>query len=63
MDDYARHEALHMADFLGGCVHDQLVEHDVIKSRPEYKALADKAAEALYQLYQEIGKEHFNTKD
>lgn len=49
------HEALHMAAFLEGSVSAELCEHPAISVRPEWKILADEAAEALAALYQLIG--------
>jgi len=65
--DYARnyapgtfgcHEALHMASFLALNVDEALCEHPSIQSRPEWRALAETARVALYDLYQAIGAAH-----
>lgn len=52
------HEALHMASVLAGMVDDQLCEHPAIQQRPDWQTLADRAREALSDLYQAIGQEH-----
>lgn len=52
------HEALHMAWFLMESVERGLAEHAAIKAKPEWTALADKAHQALFDLYQAIGREH-----
>ena len=52
------HEALHMASVLHGMVQEHLCDHPAIKEKPEWRALADKASEALFALYQAIGGEH-----
>lgn len=56
--DFGTHEALHMASFLAGAVDEELVEHLVVVERPEWRALAVKARDALVELYQKIGAEH-----
>lgn len=52
------HEALHMAHVLTAMVDEQLCMHPAITQRPEWLALAEKACEALADLYQAIGQEH-----
>ena len=52
------HEALHMSLVLATMVDRDLADHPAIESRPEWKALADRAMEALNELYQVIGREH-----
>jgi hypothetical protein len=52
------HEALHMASFLCAAVDEQLCEHEAVKLNPEWVALADRARDALMDLYQAIGAEH-----
>lgn len=61
MDDYGRHEVLHMASFLMNAVDTELLEHAQLKAHPEWKALADKAFNALFDLYQAIGAEHMGS--
>ena len=58
MDDYSRHEALHMASFLASAVHEQLVRHPAICANDEYFKLASAAADALSELYHKIGMDH-----
>ena len=58
MDDYGRHEILHMASFLSRAVASELCEHAQVQANPEWKALADTAAESLWALYQAVGSVH-----
>lgn len=50
------HEALHMSAFLMRSVEIELLEHVAIRSRPEWRQLAERAHEALLDLYQSIGR-------
>jgi hypothetical protein len=52
------HEALHLALVFGEMVGSYLGEHPAIEANPEWKALADKASQALFDLYQAIAQEH-----
>lgn len=52
------HEALHMAHVLAEMVSERLYEHPAIESVPEWRALAERAVEALHVLYQAIGARH-----
>lgn len=61
MDDYGRHEVLHMASFLSRAVAAELGEHAQVQGNPEWKALADQAAEALWALYQAVGAIHLES--
>lgn len=54
------HEALHMTSVLVNTVSEHLVEHPAIMLNPSWHALAEKAADALAELYQAIGQEHMN---
>jgi len=56
LDEFGRHEVLHMSLFLAGAVEEQLIDHEQVKSRPEWLALAETACEALNKLYQAIGQ-------
>lgn len=58
IDDYGRHEVLHMASFLSRAVTAELCEHAQVQAKPEWKALADSAAESLWALYQAVGAAH-----
>lgn len=51
------HEALHMSAFLMRSVAVELLEHDAVRSRPEWRQLAKRAHQALFDLYQTIGRE------
>lgn len=52
------HEALHMASFLNSAVHDELLVHPAVLQDPEWYAMACRAADALFELYQAIGQKH-----
>ena len=52
------HEALHMASYFAGAVDEELCEHPAIKRNPKWLALATKAADALGDLYNAIGRDH-----
>jgi hypothetical protein len=52
------HEALHMALVLSELVAERLGEHPAVRRDPAWKALADRASDALYDLYQAIGADH-----
>lgn len=52
------HEALHMTSFLMQAIDTDLMEHPAIAARPDWKATAEVAFNALYDLYQAIGREH-----
>lgn len=58
MDDSGRHEVLQMASFLSRAVASELCEHAQVQANPEWKALADSAAESLWALYQSVGGTH-----
>lgn len=59
-NNYGRHEVLHMSSFLCNCVDSELLEHQAIKNNKEWLALAEKAHQALFDLYQSIGSEHLS---
>lgn len=54
MDAFRRHEVLHMTAYLEHAIDEELCNHDQIKNNPARLALAEKACEALADLYQEI---------
>ncbi len=58
--EYERHEVLHMTSFLINAVATELLEHDAVIETPEWLELAEKAHQALYDLYQAIGKVHIS---
>ncbi|MBF0353825.1 MAG: hypothetical protein HQL43_01135 [Alphaproteobacteria bacterium] len=55
------HEALHMASVSLEIVDRHLLEHPAIALKPEWFALAEKAHQALFDLYQAIGGETLET--
>lgn len=52
------HEALHVASMLGDLVEGQLCNHPAVLLNPEWYALAEKAQDVLFDLYQAIGNAH-----
>jgi len=58
IDDYGRHEVLHMAQFLSRAIEQELGEHAQVRANPAWKALADTAGQALWNLYQAVGAQH-----
>lgn len=48
-------EATHVACIVQALVERELVEHPAIDYHPEFKALAEKASQALFDLYQAVG--------
>lgn len=55
---YGCHEALHTASVVMSLIETSLISHPAIAAKPEWKALAEQAHGALFDLYQAIGKEH-----
>jgi len=51
-----------MTLFLAGAVEEQLIDHEQVKSRPEWLALGKTACRALNDLYQAVGAEHTTVK-
>ena len=62
MAEFGRHEMLYMTLFLAGAVEEQLIDHEQVKSRPEWLALGKTACRALNDLYQAVGAEHTTVK-
>ena len=52
------HEALHVASILGGLVEARLCDHPAVLLVPEWYSLAERAHDALFDLYQAIGSAH-----
>lgn len=52
------HEAMHMVSVSRDFVEEHVANHPAIGLNPEWQALAEKACEVLFDLYQAIGKEH-----
>ena len=55
IDKFLMHEVLHMTSFLMSSVDAELLEHPAIQSNDDWSALADRAHQALFDLYQSIG--------
>ena len=52
------HEALHMASVLAEIVAQRLCDHPSIQMNQEWRAKADEARQALFDLYQMMGEKH-----
>lgn len=63
MDDYGQQEVPHMASFLSWAVASELSENAQVQAHPEWKALADSAAESSWALYQAVGATHLGDGD
>jgi hypothetical protein len=59
---YGCHEALHVASMLEALVDERLCDHPAVLLNPEWFALAKKAQEALFALYQAIGDAHLGSQ-
>ena len=57
------HEALDRTSIAHDFVDDCVCEHEAVQSRPELQALAQKAVDALAELYQKIGAIRFAETD
>jgi len=62
-DDYNLHEVLHMTSFLARSVDEEILQHEAVEHRPELWLLAEKACDALHDLYQAIGRIHMNKEE
>lgn len=58
MDEFGKHEVLHMSLVLSEMVDLYLLEHEQIKNNPEWYKKALTACEVLNTLYQEIAVDH-----
>jgi hypothetical protein len=54
-DPFGIHEALHTAHVLMDAYGSYVAEHAAVEERPEIAALADKAMEAMMDVYQALG--------
>jgi hypothetical protein len=52
------HELLDRTHLLAEFVEQQLQEHPACVANPEWYALAERAASALHELYQQVGSDH-----
>jgi len=57
-DPFGLHEVLHMSLFLAESVETQLLAHPEVRADPEWRALAERACDALQALYQAVGATH-----
>jgi hypothetical protein len=60
IDDYSRHEALHMASVCASFVERHLYDLAYVQNRPELMKLIGDAIVNLASAYQVIGQEHFS---
>ena len=60
---YGCHEALQMTSFLANAVASELLEHGAITQNAEWYELAERAHQALFDLYQAIGAQHLEADD
>ena len=58
MDQFSEHEALDRTHCIQHMLEQLLLDHPVIQGDAEFQELAEKAAEALAELYQAIGRKH-----
>lgn len=57
---YGCHEAFQMTSFLANAVASELLEHGAIAQNPEWNDLAERAHQALFELYEAIGARHLS---
>lgn len=55
---FGGHELLDRVSLFAGWLERDLVSHPACVANPEWFALAERAAEALRELYQRVGEEH-----
>lgn len=52
------HEVLHMTSFFASAIEAEIIDHPAIRDNEEWAMLAQKAQDALVDLYQKIGNAH-----
>jgi hypothetical protein len=52
------HEALHTTSIMAEMIGDRVCDHPSVAANPEWLALAERARDALMELYQSIGAKH-----
>jgi hypothetical protein len=57
-DPFGVHEVMHMSLFLAESVETQLLAHREVLANAEWRALAERACDALQALYQAVGAAH-----
>lgn len=55
LDAFHAHEALHTAHVLMDCYGDHVADHPYVQANPELAGLAERAIEAMMDVYQAIG--------
>jgi hypothetical protein len=62
MDDYSQHEAMHAASVFALMVDDHVLGHPEVEKNPRWKALAKRAVDSLWELYQGIAAVHIQDR-
>jgi hypothetical protein len=57
------HELLDRTSLLANQIETWLLDHPACLDRPEFYALAERAASALHELYQRIGEVHLDAQE
>ena len=57
---YGCHEAFQMTSFLANAVASELLEHGAVIQDAEWSEMAERAHQALFELYQAIGARHLD---
>jgi hypothetical protein len=60
--DYSQHEAMHAASVFALMVDNHLLGHPEVENNPEWKVLAKRAVDALWDLYQGIASVHIQDR-
>lgn len=63
LTEYHHHEALHASSMVLSIVEEHIMEHPAVSEIPKRKELADKAHQALFDLYQLIGSQHIGAQE
>ena len=58
MDDYSRHEALHMLNVMSEMLSTHLLEHEYVRMDWDIQSQVLKADDALSKAYQILGEKH-----
>jgi hypothetical protein len=62
LDDYHRHEALHVISVVRNLIANELEDHPYIEAHPDLMRAIGAAQEALGEAYQSIGERHFGAE-
>lgn len=61
-DDYGQHEAMHAASVFALMVDNHLLNHPQVDGNPQWQALARRAVDSLWELYQGIAAVHIRER-